>query len=142
MWPKRVPKPASHADRTPSEQDPRARRVLIVDDNADSADSLALVARSWGHETAVARDGPSALAVAKDFQPECALVDIGLPGMNGYELGRRLRDAHRHLYLVAMTGYGRHEDRKMARTFGFDLHLVKPADLDELRNLLANGELN
>jgi CheY-like chemotaxis protein len=101
-----------------------------------------LVARSWGHETAVARDGPSALAVAKDFQPECALVDIGLPGMNGYELGRRLRDAHRHLYLVAMTGYGRHEDRKMARTFGFDLHLVKPADLDELRTLLANGELN
>ena len=141
VWPKRAPKPASHADRTPSEQDARARRVLIVDDNADSADSLAMVARSWGHEIAVARDGTSALTVAKEFQPDCALVDIGLPGMNGYELGRRLRDADRHLYLVAITGYGRDEDRKKAHASGFDMHLVKPANLDELRNLLANGEL-
>lgn len=141
VWPKRVPKTATHVDSTPAEREAPARRVLIVDDNADSADSLALAARSWGHEIAVARDGPSALAVAKSFQPECALVDIGLPGMNGYELGRRLRDAHRHLYLVAMTGYGRDEDRKMAHASGFDVHLVKPADLDALRNLLADGEL-
>jgi CheY-like chemotaxis protein len=136
--PKSAPK--SNSDIDASARTPAAHaRVLIVDDNADSADSLALVARSWGHDVAVARDGPSALALAAKFQPERALVDIGLPGMDGYELGRRLRAAHRHLYLVAMTGYGRAEDRKTAHAAGFDLHLVKPADLDELQALLANG---
>jgi two-component system, chemotaxis family, CheB/CheR fusion protein len=138
VWPQRTPKANSRGDLSSSAQPAQARRVLIIDDNADSGDSLALVARSWGHEVAVARDGPSALEVAEEFQPDCALVDIGLPGMSGYELGRRLRDAHRHLYLVALTGYGRDEDRKAAHAAGFDRHLVKPADLDELRHLLAN----
>jgi len=121
---------------------PRARRVLIVDDNADAMDSLAMLVESWGHEVAVAHDGSSALVLAQEFQPDRALVDIGLPGMNGYELGRRLREAHEELYLVAMTGYGREEDRSMAKTAGFDMHLVKPADLDELQALLENGSRN
>lgn len=129
----------SHADTSTPALAGLPRRVLIVDDNADSADSLALLVRAWGHEVAVARDGPSALALAERFRPERALVDIGLPGMNGYELARLLREAHRDLYLVAMTGYGRDGDRKSAVDAGFDLHLVKPADLDELHDLLARG---
>ncbi|HET9390982.1 MAG TPA: ATP-binding protein, partial [Steroidobacteraceae bacterium] len=124
--------------RAPAQAQP-GLRVLIVDDNPDAGESLALLARSWGHEVAVARDGPSALALAERFQPERALVDIGLPGMNGYELGRRLRDAHRRLYLIAMTGYGRQTDREAAHAAGFDLHLVKPANLEELEKLLADG---
>jgi two-component system CheB/CheR fusion protein len=119
----------------------RARRVLIIEDNADSADALALLVRSLGHESAVARDGPTALAIAERFRPDIALVDIGLPGMDGYELARLLRADPRYaqLYLVAMTGYGREEDRSAARAAGFDVHLVKPAEIDDLQALLANG---
>ncbi|MGB9332905.1 MAG: chemotaxis protein CheB [Steroidobacteraceae bacterium] len=141
VWPQSTPQAKSQRDTNSPGQLAQARRVLIVDDNVDSGDSLALVIRSWGHEVAVARDGPAALALADKFRPECALVDIGLPGMNGYQLGRRLREAHRHLYLVALTGYGRDEDRKTAHAAGFDRHLVKPADLEELQDLLANGGL-
>ena len=137
--PKSAPKTHSHAAPNFLASNGPARRVLIVDDNVDSGDSLALLARSWGHEVGVARDGPSALALAQTFQPERALLDIGLPGMNGYELGRRLREAYPHLYLVAMTGYGRAEDRQKAAAAGFDRHLVKPTDLEELQTLLANG---
>jgi two-component system CheB/CheR fusion protein len=119
----------------------RARRVLIIDDNADSAEALALLARSWGHEVAVAHDGPGALALAESFAPESAVVDIGLPGMDGYELARRFREQprYRDLVLVALTGYGREEDRSAAHAAGFDGHLVKPAELEALEELLANG---
>jgi two-component system CheB/CheR fusion protein len=137
--PKSVRKTNFHAAPSSTAPDAPARRVLIVDDNADSGDSLALLASAWGHEVAVARDGPSALTLAKEFQPDRALVDIGLPGMNGYELAQRLREAHPHLYLVAMTGYGREEDRKAAHGAGFDLHCVKPVDVERLEELLANG---
>jgi two-component system, chemotaxis family, CheB/CheR fusion protein len=116
-------------------------RVLIVDDNADAAESMAMLARTWGHEVVVVGDGPSALKAASDFQPQRALVDIGLPGMDGYEVARRRRAApeHSNLLLVAMTGYGRDEDREKAYAAGFDVHLVKPGDLDELQDVLANG---
>lgn len=130
---------ATHAPTHAPVEAEAGRRVLIVDDNPDGAESLALLARAWGHEVAVARDGPTALALAESFQPERALVDIGLPGMNGYELGRRLRDAHRDVYLIAMTGYGRQADRDAAHAAGFDLHLVKPADMEHLQEVLANG---
>jgi two-component system CheB/CheR fusion protein len=118
-----------------------ARRVLIVEDNADSAESMALLARSWGHDVAIAADGAAALTLAQSFLPQTALVDIGLPEMDGYALARRLRQnsLHRELYLVAMTGYGREEDRRAARAAGFDAHIVKPADMDELEKLLAVG---
>lgn len=117
----------------------RPRRVLIVDDSSDTAESMALLARSWGHEVVVASDGPTALALAEQFAPERALVDIGLPGMSGYELAQRLRakDQHRNLYLIAVTGYGREEDKRAAEAAGFNVHLVKPGDIDRLRELLS-----
>jgi two-component system, chemotaxis family, CheB/CheR fusion protein len=116
-----------------------ASRVLIVDDNRDVAETTALLARHWGHEVAVAPDGPAALELAQTFQPGHAVVDIGLPGMDGYELGRRLREHHPDLYLVALTGYGRKEDQQAAYASGFNAHLVKPTDLEALQAILANG---
>ena len=119
------------------------RRVLVVDDNADSAQSIALLARSWGHDVATARNGTDAIAVAKSFRPNTALVDIGLPGLDGYELARRLREEldHQGLHLIAMTGYGRAEDRQAAHSAGFDVHMVKPADIDELQRVIASGRV-
>ena len=117
------------------------RRVLIVDDNADSAQSLAVLVRNWGHEVAVARDALEALAHAQTLEPDVALVDIGMPGMDGHELARRFRaePRHRDVLLVAVTGYGRAEDRDAARRAGFDEYLVKPADSAELAMLLARA---
>ena len=134
-----VPPPSRLQTRTAAPP----RRVLIVDDNADSAQSMAMLARSWGHDVATARDGADALELAESFRPDTALVDIGLPGMDGYELARRLRQSprQRQLHLVAMTGYGRAEDRKAALTVGFDVHLVKPTNIDELQQLIANGRV-
>lgn len=119
----------------------RARRVLIVDDNRDAAESLALLVRSWGHQSSVAHDAAQALDIAGSFSPETALVDIGLPDMDGYELARRLRaDAgSNELHLVAVTGYGTVEDRTAAREAGFDAHLVKPARPEELSRVLSAG---
>jgi len=133
--------PAAHSD--PVLPADASRRVLVVDDNADSAQSMALLARSWGHEVATAREGTEALAIAKGFRPDTALIDIGLPGMDGYELAHRLRQEFdgRGLQLVAMTGYGRTEDREAAHAAGFDVHVVKPADLDDLRRVLAHGRM-
>jgi two-component system CheB/CheR fusion protein len=135
-------KPASQAPLRREEHSAEGScRVLIVDDNADVADALALLARSWGHEVAVASNGPAALEIADRFQPQRALVDIGLPGMDGYEVARRLRAAAQHpdFYLVAMTGYGQAQDRERTRAAGFNQHLVKPGDPDELREVLARG---
>jgi signal transduction histidine kinase len=117
----------------------RPRRVLIVDDNVDAAESLADALRDLGHEARVANDGPSALSAAGAWRPEVALVDIGLPGMDGYELARRLRAEHAGsaLRLVALTGYGRESDLRRARAAGFDAHLVKPADIDRISAAIA-----
>ncbi|HEU4530100.1 MAG TPA: ATP-binding protein, partial [Steroidobacteraceae bacterium] len=117
----------------------RRRRVLIVDDNEDAAESMALLAGAWGHQVAVAHDGPAALELAKTFHPQIAIVDIGLPGMDGYEVARRLRKENdpSALRLMAMTGYGRTQDREAAIAAGFAFHLVKPADVDQLQELLA-----
>jgi len=138
-----APHPASESSDRPAERAAAAAscRVLIVDDNADVADSMALLARFWGHEVAVASNGPAALELAERFHPQRALVDIGLPGMDGYEVARRLRTALRYpdFYLVAMTGYGQPADREKALAAGFDRHLVKPGDLKELQEILANG---
>lgn len=115
------------------------RRVLIVDDNLDVASSMAALLNAWGHEANVARDGEAALTMAAGWTPDTALVDIGLPGMGGYELARRFRKVPglEAMRLVAMTGYGSAEDRSASRAAGFDVHLVKPADMDELERLLA-----
>ena len=107
-----------------------ARRILLVDDNADAAEMLAEILRQAGHEVLVVHDGPSALAAADRFTPDVALLDIGLPVMDGYDLARRLRAMLASPpRLVALTGYGQEHDRRRSSEAGFDEHLVKPVDI-------------
>jgi CheY-like chemotaxis protein len=114
------------------------KRILLVDDNADTADLLALALGMDGHEVMIVHDGPEALRVSAEWHPEVVLLDIGLPGMDGYEVARRLRQKPglSGVALVAVTGYGQEEDRQRAREAGFDRHLVKPADLDAIKRML------
>ncbi len=115
------------------------RRILVVDDNVDAAVSLArLLERFYGQEVRVAHEGPSALEVADSFRPEVVLLDIGLPGMSGYDVAeglRRLPDGPGML-IVALTGWGQEDDRRRSREAGFDHHLVKPVDPDAMMRLL------
>jgi PAS domain S-box-containing protein len=115
-------------------------RVLLVDDNADSADGLAMLLELQGHETRVAYDGESALETARSFRPHAALLDIGMPSMDGYELARRLRAAPetKETMLVAMTGWGQEEDQRKGREAGFAHHLVKPFEPSAVEKVLAN----
>ncbi|MCW1912135.1 response regulator [Luteolibacter sp. GHJ8] len=137
----RLPSLASYA-QAPSPKSPvesaRALRILIVDDNRDSADSMGMLLEIGGHEVTIAHHGTDALAKAEEFQPEVVLLDIGLPGMDGFEVARQLRGnpAHRDAFLIAVTGYGSDEDQTRAKEAGFDQHLVKPADLRKLRGWL------
>jgi signal transduction histidine kinase len=114
------------------------RRVLVVDDNSDAAETLADILRELGHTTSVAHDGPTALAAAAAFRPHVALLDIGLPVMDGYELARRLREQPEldKTKLFAITGYGQESDRERSRAAGFQEHLVKPIDLARLATLI------
>jgi CheY-like chemotaxis protein len=114
------------------------RRILVVDDNRDAAQALRLLLEGEGHEVRVADDGPSGLAVAKEYRPDVALLDIGLPKMNGYELAQRLReDPSLHgTLLIAVTGYGQMHDRARASASGFQHHLVKPVEFGALQQLL------
>ncbi|MET0231178.1 MAG: ATP-binding protein [Rhodanobacteraceae bacterium] len=114
------------------------RRVLVVDDNEDAANSLTLVLELDGHEVACAYTAEDALARAGAFVPDVALLDVGLPGMSGYELARRLRElpGYEHVHLVALTGYGQPDDKAKAREAGFDSHLVKPAEFRALQEIL------
>ena len=118
---------------------PLHRRVLIVDDNIDAAHLMAEALGLAGYETRVAFDGPSALAVAAEFHADAALLDLGLPLMDGYELAQQLRGAEsgRRLVLIALTGYGQLADRERTRTAGFDAHIVKPVDMSRLLTELA-----
>ncbi|MBY0231347.1 MAG: response regulator [Gemmataceae bacterium] len=116
---------------------PPPLRVLIVDDCPDTRTCLGLLLRAWGHEACLAADGPDALEAERLFLPDVILLDIGLPGMDGWEACRRLRLQEGRLFLVAMTGFGREEDLARSREAGFDAHLTKPADPDALEALLA-----
>jgi two-component system CheB/CheR fusion protein len=118
------------------------RRILVVDDNVDAADGLGrLLSRVWGQEVRVVYDGPAALVSAESFRPEVVLLDLGLPGMDGYEVARRLRGEPEFadVLLVAVTGWGQDSDRQMSKQAGFDHHLVKPVDLERLRGLLTTA---
>jgi len=115
------------------------RRILVVDDNRDAAETLAEGLRALGHEVFVAHDGPSALDVAARITPDLAFLDIGLPVMDGYELAKRLQEepSLAATSLVAVTGYGQEGDRQRSRAAGFHDHLVKPVDLSRIVTLLA-----
>ena len=114
-----------------------------MDDNQDAADSLArYLTRVMGQRVEVAYDGPGALEVARTFRPEVVLLDIGLPGMSGYEVAERLRSGPETggALLIALTGWGQEEDRRRSKAAGIDLHLVKPVDLDAMQDLLLRAE--
>jgi signal transduction histidine kinase len=117
------------------------RRILVVDDNADSAVSLAMLLRCHGHEAHTAADGLEAVESAQALRPEIVLLDIGLPKLNGYEACRRIRETSwgEEMVLVAITGWGQEADRVKSKEAGFDYHLVKPVDFERLREVLASG---
>jgi PAS domain S-box-containing protein len=122
---------------------PRPLRVLVVEDNIDAAESLATLLRLWNHDVHVVHDGCAALDAARDQRPEVVLLDIGLPGLDGYQVARRLREevGLDHALLVAMTGYGQPEDRRRSQEAGIQYHFVKPVEPLVLRNLLAGAAL-
>lgn len=117
----------------------RARRVMIVDDHEELRTSVSRLVRSFGHEVVVAADGSTALSLAETFQPECAIVDLSMPGMNGIELGRRLRQRFppAQLQLIALSGYGGADLRDACLAEGFDAYLTKPGNVHELERLLG-----
>jgi CheY-like chemotaxis protein len=119
--------------------DSSARNVLVVDDNVDAAQSLAMLLRVTGHQTQVAHDGQTALRLAEADPPEIAFLDIGMPEMDGYELARRFRDHPKlaNVLLVALTGWGQEEDRRRTSQAGFDAHEVKPVTVEAIQKLLA-----
>ena len=133
--------PAPQSPETSSEaaQLARSLRVLVVDDNVDAAQSLAVLMKVSGHDVRMVHDGPAALKAALDYRPDVVLLDIGLPGLNGFEVATRLRSQAEfgNLVLVALTGYGREADQQQARDAGFDHHLVKPTDFKHLESILA-----
>ncbi|MFP5286442.1 MAG: response regulator, partial [Thermoanaerobaculia bacterium] len=128
-----APQPATAAAQS------RGLKVLVVEDNIDAAERLATLLRLWNHEVTVVHDGRSALDAARVQRPEVVLLDIGLPGLDGYQVARHLREdvGLDHALLVAMTGYGQPEDRRRSHEAGIHHHFVKPVEPMVLRNLLA-----
>jgi two-component system, OmpR family, response regulator len=120
------------------------RRLLVVDDNKDAAESMSMLLEMWGHDVAYAFDGPTALETAEQWQPEAVFLDIGLPGMDGYEVAERLRELPqaKGAVLIAITGYGQDDDRLRSLRAGIDHHLVKPVAPDALRNLIDSLQLH
>lgn len=118
----------------------KPQRILVVDDNIDSAQTLASMLRVLGHDSLVAHDGPQAIDAAKTYHPALVILDIGLPGMNGYMVAEQLRSIPelRGMYLAALTGYGEEQDRKRSQESGFNKHFVKPLGLTELQELIGS----
>ena len=125
--------------QTPSRPDQvQARRVLVVDDDSDTAESMAELIQSLGHDVRVALDGPTALRTCEEWVPDLVFLDIALPGMSGYDVALELRKRDpRRPVLVALTGYGQESDRRQSRQAGFALHIVKPPRLEALETVLA-----
>jgi len=118
---------------TSTKDRPDPRRVLVIEDNPDSRESLRILLQMWGHEVEVAGDGCDGVRKALSWVPEVAVVDIGLPGLDGYQVARRVRAVlGSRVRLIALTAYNSAEDVRSAHQAGFDVHLGKPADLDEL----------
>ena len=129
----------ARASTVPSEKASSRCRVLVVDDNVDAAQSMAKLLEMTSHEVRLAYDGPSALQAAIDYRPDVVLLDIGLPGLDGYEVAERIRQhaTLKHTVLIALTGYGQDTDRQRSQEAGFDHHLVKPSDFDDIKKILA-----
>jgi CheY-like chemotaxis protein len=122
-----------------SASQPTVTRVLVVDDNADASQTLAALLRHVGYQVSLAATGPRAIEVAEEFQPDVVLLDIGLPGMDGFQTARnfRARRDGKRMVLVAISGYGVDEHRRQARDAGFDQYFTKPVGFDTLREFLA-----
>src|SRR5215510_7594204 len=116
---------------------PNPRRIVIVEDDEDAREMLKALLELASHEVHDASDGRAGIELVASVAPDIAFVDIGLPGVNGYEVARRLRERHKDLCLVAMSGYGQSEDRRKAAEAGFDMHLLKPVDPDRLSAIIA-----
>ena len=116
-----------------------ALRVLVVDDNVDMAEGMALLLKDAGHDARTIHEGPTALQAALDYRPHVVLLDIGLPGLSGYEVARRMRNQQdlQSAVLIAVTGYGQEADRQTSLEAGFDYHLVKPTDFMDVQAILA-----
>ena len=133
---------SSAAEPPPENMEFTPRRILVIDDSADSADSLGMLLTMMGHQVRTSLSGEDALEVAGRFRPELVMCDIGMPGMSGFEVARRLRfELGNDALLVALTGYGSDEDRARTRAAGFDIHLVKPVDVGALHGMLASALL-
>ncbi|MEX2114328.1 MAG: response regulator, partial [Pirellulales bacterium] len=142
-----APPPRTEVDiAAPAAHCTSALRVLVVDDNKDAADTTAALLRRAGHEVQVSYSGQTAMVAALDFLPHAALLDIGLPVVDGIEIARRFRESDelKHVQLIAVTGYGQETDRPRSQEAGFDAYLVKPVDPQKIEEALAavgNGSL-
>ena len=116
------------------------QRILLVDDDPDSSEPLSLLLQSKGHQTRIATDGAEAISVADEFKPNCVLLDLGLPRMDGYEVARRLRERPYggDVVLVALTGWAGRDIRTKAAEAGFDYHIVKPVNWDEVEKIVRS----
>ena len=116
------------------------RRLMVIDDNKDAAESMSMLFELWGYEVVCVFDGRAALATAVSYKPDAVFLDIGLPGMDGYEIAERLRELPEsaRAVLIAITGYGQDEDRRRSREAGIDHHLVKPVAPETLHELLSS----
>ncbi|MBG6071470.1 MULTISPECIES: CHASE3 domain-containing protein [unclassified Polaromonas] len=130
--------PAQDGNTRPAPKVPQ--RILVVDDNVDAAQSLAMLLEMTGHDTRLAYDGPAAVQAAIDYHPDVVLLDIGLPGLDGYKVAQRIRQQAelKNVVLVALTGYGQDSDRQLSQDAGFDHHLVKPADYNDIEKILRS----
>jgi CheY-like chemotaxis protein len=119
-----------------------SRRILVVDDNVDSAKTLGMLLKYLGADVQVVHDGPAALAAIENYRPNVVLLDIGMPGMDGFEVAKRIREREEFasVMLIALTGWGQQDDRRRTHEAGFDHHLVKPADITTLQSLLVSLE--
>ena len=144
----RLPALQSHRQPAPERQAPHQPdagnhcRILVVDDNEDSVDSLAMLLRMLGYEVNTASDGETALVAAEDFRPDVAILDIGLPKMTGYDLAKLMREKRwaKDMVLVALTGWGQDHHRKLSIEAGFNHHLTKPVEFDVLQQILAEAD--
>jgi CheY-like chemotaxis protein len=117
-----------------------SRRVLIVEDNPDSRQTLQLLLELWGHQVRVAEDGLAGIQTALSWRPDVAIVDIGLPIRDGFEVAQEVRKKQKDILLIALTGFGQPENRRKALAAGFNVYMTKPANLEELTQLLADRD--